>query len=333
MKKSKTYYLPFQLLPLFLMIQLSVPQQALSQKDSGNQVIKITGTRLTFPIFQRWSEEYTKLHPQIKILVKSGIPSASADILIVSHHLGSTDVKEGQAAIAITRYLQLPIINSQRDNVSTLQSDGFTEDELKKVYFQGNSDDYILPPEYHFVVYKREKPACASIALANHFGQQQVDIKGVGIEGDDQDLLEAVKKDVKAISYNNLGFIYDIQTRKVVDGIAIIPIDFNENGKIDEDEKIYSTLDLVLQYAEKTNNPKLFLENVNVIVQKNSRKEVIDFLQWVLKYGQRYNHAYGFLNLDKKQIASEKEFLSNIHSANSGNSSKSISTNYHVSND
>ena len=316
MKKISYYHLIWQamyfLLPLVL---LSNPLSA--QQDSINQVIKITGTRLTFPIFQRWGEEYTKLHPQIKFIVKSGISSGSADLLIVSHQLGLTDIKESQTALVITRYLQLPIINSQRDGVSSIQSAGFTETDLRRIYFSDNGNDDMLPPEYRYAVYKRERPACASIAFANHFGLQQNDIQGTGVTGDDHDLLEAVKKDVNGISYNNLGFIYDIETRKVVDSIAIVPIDFNENGKIDPEEKIYNTLDDVLNFAEKTNNTKLLIENVHVIIQKNSRKEVLDFLQWVLKDGQQYNHRYGFLNLDKKVISSEKKNLANIHYVNS----------------
>jgi len=46
---------------------------------------------------------------------------------------------------------------------------------------------------------------------------------------------------------------------------VIIPIDFNENGKIDPVEKIYNTLDDVLKYAEQTKAknyfPKTFMQS------------------------------------------------------------------------
>jgi hypothetical protein len=38
-------------------------------------------------------------------------------------------------------------------------------------------------------------------------------------------LSAAVKNDVNGISYNNLALIYDLQTRKVADSIAVIPVD------------------------------------------------------------------------------------------------------------
>ncbi|MBS1599073.1 MAG: hypothetical protein JST75_12685 [Bacteroidetes bacterium] len=283
-----------------------------SQTDSTSQVIKITGTRLTYPIIQKWIDEYTLLHPQVKILVSSKIPASGADILIVSHILGPQDVKETQSSIALTRYIQLPIVTSRRDDIAGLQSAGFTETDFKRIYFSGISDDAMIPQEYRFVVYKREKSACASIAFANHFGNQQKDIDGIGVNGDDRDLLEAVKKDVRGISYNNLGFIYDIKTRKIVDSIAIVPIDFNKNGKIDEDEKIYNTLDNVLDYAEKTKSPKLLAENVHALFSKTARKDVTEFLSWILAKGQQYNHAYGFVNLDPRVIASEQKLISSF---------------------
>ena len=107
-----------------------------------------------------------------------------------------------------------------------------------------------------------------------------------------------MKQDVNGVSYNNLGFIYDLKTRKLIDSIAIVPIDFNENGKIDANERIYGTLDNVLTYAEKTNSTKLLIEEVHVLYdQNNSNKEVAKFLKWVLISGQQFNHDFGFINL------------------------------------
>ena len=36
--------------------------------------------------------------------------------------------------------------------------------------------------------------------------------------------------------------------------------------------------------------------------QQTVRKEVSDFLKWVLLDGQKYNHAEGFLNLDQQDL-------------------------------
>ena len=259
--------------------------------------IRIAGTRLTYPLFQKWIDEYMKENPSIHFILNSKQPADSVDISIVSHILAPKDIKLGKTELVVSRYVQLPVVNSNRPDVAELQAKGFDNAHFKKVYF-GDNVNTSLASDAIFTVYKRKQPACASQSFANHFGSQQNDIKGIGVVGDDKDLLSAVKQDKNGISYNNLGFIYDLRTRKLVDSIAIVPIDFNENGRIDKDENIYGSLDYVIGYAEKTNNPKLLIENVHVLFNKeNTKKEVTSFLQWVLTEGQKYNHAYGFLNL------------------------------------
>ena len=103
-------------------------------------------------------------------------------------------------------------------------------------------------------VYRRDKNVCASRSFAENVTGSQLDVAGTLVNGDDRALSAAVKKDINGISYNNLGLIYDLHTRKVLDSIAIIFIDFNENGKIDDDENIYATLDNVLNYLSTNSN-------------------------------------------------------------------------------
>jgi phosphate transport system substrate-binding protein len=291
-------------LSLFFLGWLALLVPALAQPS---RTIRITGTRLAYPIFQRWADEYTKLHPGLTFQV-SKLPADSADLVIVSYTLRPADVKEGQTVIALTRYAQLPVVSSRRPDVAALQAKGFNEAAFRQVYFSGKQES--TPSIYTFTVYKRQQPACASIAFANHFGSGQQDIKGNGVTGDDRDLLAAVKRDPSGISYNNLGFLYDLATRKPVDSIAIIPIDLNENGRADADENIYASLDDVLDFIESTHHPRIPLENVNVLVRKNDPDgTVAAFLQWVLSTGQQYNHAYGFINLDGSVAQSEVRAL------------------------
>ncbi|MFP5039373.1 PstS family phosphate ABC transporter substrate-binding protein [Parasediminibacterium sp. JCM 36343] len=266
--------------------------------NAQQTTIRIAGTRLTYPLMQKWIDEYSKQHPGTTFILNSKIPADSVDISIVSHKLAPSDIKPGKTYIALSRYVQLPVVNSSRPDVAALQEKGFTDASFKEVYFDEKAAGNTLVSDAVFTVYKRKQSACASQSFANHFGSEQKDIKGIGVVGDDKDLLSAVKQDKNGISYNNLGFIYNIQTRKLVDSIAIVPIDFNENGKIDEQEKIYNNLDEVINYAEKTNSPKLLIENVYVLFKEKGRsKEETAFLKWVLEKGQKYNHQYGFLNL------------------------------------
>ena len=214
--------------------------------------------------------------------------------------------------MAVNRYAQLPIVNSNRVDLKHLQQKGFTQQDLKNIFFtdKENKTDVFSNP---FTIYKRNKKVCASRSFAENVTGLQQEIYGVGVTGDDRSLSAAVRNDLTGISYNNLGFVYNIQTRKVADSIAVIPIDINENGVIDRNEKNYATLDNVLDFIYQTKSTKIPQENVNVVFSNNiSNKAAIDFLKWIITEGQQYNRAYGFLNLDKSVAVKEQVFLNII---------------------
>ena len=120
----------------------------------------------------------------------------------------------------------------------------------------------------------------------------------------------AVVNDINGISYNNLGLVYNIQTRKVADGIAIVPIDINENGIVDEDENHYTTIDDLLDFIAQSGTSKIPQENVNVVLNKNKiNKDILDFLQWIITDGQQYNRQYGFMSLGNNVVLQELHLL------------------------
>ena len=87
-------------------------------------------------------------------------------------------------------------------------------------------------------VYTRSDSCGAAETWAQYLGgKNQEDLKGVGVYGD-PGLAEAVRKDVYRIGYNNLNYAYDFKTGLPLNGLFVIPIDVNENGRIDPGENL-----------------------------------------------------------------------------------------------
>jgi phosphate transport system substrate-binding protein len=251
---------------------------------------------------QQWANEFHQQHPDITFQIGANQPGETVDLQIISHSLGEKDLAGGKSYVALARYIQLPVVNKERKDLPDLISRGFSDKAIKNIYFAGNTNENSSQEENPFTVYTRSKPACASISFAQHFGHEQKDISGIGVNGDDRDLLTAIKRDINGLSYNNLGFIYNLQTRQVTDSIAIVPIDLNDNGKIDGNEKIYGTIDEVIAFQEKNNHPRIPVEFVYVVYQKAQSKEATDaFINWIITKGQDYNNDYGFLTLNNTQ--------------------------------
>ena len=71
--------------------------------------------------------------------------------------------------------------------------------------------------------------------------KKQENLTGIGVYGD-PGLAETVRRDPLAIGFNNIGFAFDSKTGKQVDGLLVVPIDINANGKIDTEENFYDNL-------------------------------------------------------------------------------------------
>lgn len=303
---------------IFTVLVLLVLIQTVNAQSTNAPVIKITGTKFPFEIMQQWINAYTQVHPEVKFELSKAIPADSADLMIAAHAFRPGELKDEQAIIAVNTYAQLPIVNSNRPDLQALQQKGFTQQDLKNIFFSSeeNKTDALNNP---VTIYKRDKNVCATRSFAENVTGIQKDIYGIAVTGDDRSLSAAVRNDLTGISYNNLGLVYNIQSRKVADSIAVIPIDINENGVIDSNEKNYATLDNVLDFIEQTGSKKIPQENVNIVFNKRSvNKNALDFLQWIITEGQQYNRQFGFLSLDKNVVLQQQHLL-NVYESNAKN--------------
>jgi phosphate transport system substrate-binding protein len=291
-----------------------------SQTKENGKVL-ISGTRFTYPLVEKWISEFNKTYPdvEVRILPRKSSKEDSANLVINAHQINPENLKPGYEYINIGRYALLAISNSNNPANEKWLKKGLKESEVKKLFFEDanyfeseNTKNKKKEKDFQPTVYTREEKACAPIAFANHYGFQQENIKGKGVSGDDKYLIYALKKDSSAITYNNPGYVFDLKTRTVVPGITIIPYDLNENGKVDEDENFYSDLDQLIQNAESNKSGALPVEHVNISYPKqfnSSNNNIKLFLDFVLREGQKFNHEYGFLNLDNDLLAKQKALL------------------------
>ena len=275
----------------------------LHAQNSNDKVI-ITGTRFTYPIIEKWIYEFKKSYPDVPVsLAPLGSPAAdSANLKISSHDIEKSDLKEGDNYVAVAKYGLMPIANAKSPLVPYYKNKGLQEKDINELFFTDNSTK-----DKNYVVYTREKKSCAPISFAAYYGHSFLELSGVKVPGDDKDLLKALKKDSLGVSYNNLGYVYNVRTRKLEEGIAVLPLDLNHNGKIDSDENYYATLDEVIKKYENTQSKLLATEDVNIIYSKTSpTPNITVFLNWVLNEGQKYNHEVGFLNFNASELNKQK---------------------------
>jgi phosphate transport system substrate-binding protein len=294
---KKVFYLS-----VFLLLQtLAAPAQNNTGSNSRT-TIRYSGTRLTYPLVEAWIKEFTKLHPQVEFRqIPRGEDASGADIKILAYTLDKNNFKPDEQILIVSNYAQVPVTNSANPEVEKWKKTGVSDEQLQNLFFRKNTTAGAAGHNI-VTVYTRDIPACATKSFAGHYGKETGEINGKPVSGDDRSLIEAVLKDTNGVTFNNLGFVYNLQTGKVKDGISVIPLDINGNGKLDENEQYYEDLQKLINAIEAGKIPQLSVDNVNFVFSKNPSPALSEFVDWVVTDGQKLNHQFGFLKTGTTDI-------------------------------
>ena len=314
----------WQIIVLFLILALVLAgcgeKSAETQAGELSGTITISGAWALYPMMTRWAEEFQKLNPKVQFDVSAGgAGKGMADALggIVDIGMVSRDItpeEEGKGAfwVAVTKDAVVPVINAQNPVLQDLLSKGLTRQVLIDIYITGKIKTWgeaVGRPEVTtpIDVYTRSDAAGAPETWAKYLGKKQEDLMGVGVFGD-PGLLDAVIKDPNGIGFNNIGYAFDTQTGKPVEGGVVLPLDVNEDGKADADEVLETKAEAVQAVATgKYPSPPARAEN---LVTKGAPPGLIKaFIEWILTEGQKFVDEAGYVPLTQEQLDASMQKL------------------------
>jgi phosphate transport system substrate-binding protein len=293
-----------------VLFALFISSTAFAAENTAKEPIVISGTKFTYPLIEKWIAEYQKVNPNTTIkLASKANAGQTADLNIIAHQPAQNELQPNQQIIYAGRYALLPVTNNNNPILTATAKKGLNKKELDKLFFEVvdyESDEPAQKSKYKANIYSRDNQACASTALAGYYGHKTSEIRGKKVFGDDIYLLSAIKKDSIGLTYNNLGYIYDVNSRNMKDGLALLPIDLKKEAK----SILTGNLDQVINVLESVKVEIIPVEKIGFIyAQQSAGKEIAEFLKWVLTDGQKFNHEKGFLNLDKQQLAEQTNKL------------------------
>jgi phosphate transport system substrate-binding protein len=283
------------------------------------KVVVITGARFSYKLVQKWIDDYNKVNPNVQIIIESrGSADPQKFDILAEVYEQDEEIKKSREYISVGRYAILPVATSGSSFARIYNDKGLNTELIKQIFFHDLFADKekLKPVKAPFTVYTRLQKAGVPVVFSNYFGYQQKDIKGNAIAGADAHLLKALLRDSTGVTYLPLPLMYDEQTRKPIEGLTVLPVDLNGNGRVSENEKFYNTIDTVIEHLEAVgpddikNIPVGYL-HLSVDRQKASA-EAIDFLKWINEHGQKDLHEFGYLKPEAKRFEKEKfnEFAS-----------------------
>lgn len=295
---------------------------AASNGDTLKGKITLSGAFALYPLAVKWAEEFQKLHPNVLVNVSAGgagkgmtdALSKMVDLGMYSKAVSPEEQAKGAWWIAVSKDAVLPTINANNPVMADLQKKGLTKKKFIDIFITGTAKTWGQAvgnsSKAELQVYTRSDACGAADMWARYLGnKKQEDLLGLGVNGD-PGVADAVKRSPEGIGYNNLGFVYEMQTRKVYAGLAVIPIDLNENGVIDPDENFYGTMDQVMKAINDGKYPSPPARDLYFVSGgKPGNPLVTAFLHWVLTDGQKYVSEAGYVNIQPDQIAKELQKL------------------------
>lgn len=281
-----------------------------AQEISQNKVV-ITGVRFAYPLVDKWIKQYSAENPKAQIVIETRtITDPEKYDLLIEAYDQEKEVKDGREYVSIGRYALLPVANSKSEFAKEYSDKGLIEKTYKQIFFHdiyAEKDKSITTP---FTVYTRLQKAGAPLTFAKYFGYEQQQIKGKTIAGADEHLIKALLKDDTGITYTVPGLAFDLTSRKPAEGLTIIPVDLDGNGRVSKEEKAVDNLDQFLQKLETEKVKNIPVEYVHFSIAKNnSNPEAKKFLLWVASHAEEDLHQYGYLKPEAKRLQLEKEKL------------------------
>ncbi len=314
MKKFTSYFF------VFLLISTLSANKVLSQsKDDLKGNISISGAFALYPLTVKWAEEFKKIHPRVKIDISAGgagkgmtdVLSNMVDIGLISREINPEEFKKGAFAIAVTKDAVVPTVSATNPNIKDILANGLDRDAAINIFISGKTKTWGqaigTKSAVPIRIYTRSDACGAGETWAGYLGKKQEDLLGVGVFGD-PGLAQAVSKDPSGIAYNNIGYAYDIETKQPNPGIKVLPLDVNNNGKIDPDEDFYGTLDKLVGAIASGKYPSPPARDLYFVTSgKPVKKELVEFIKWSLTEGQKYVFDSGYANLSKEKLAAALE--------------------------
>jgi phosphate transport system substrate-binding protein len=95
------------------------------------------------------------------------------------------------------------------------------------------------------------------------------------------------------MGYNNLNYAYDFNTGLPPKGLSIIPIDVNENGKVDPEEDL-RTKAQAIQAVASGRYPSPPARDLYLVTKDGFKGITNSFILWILTDGQKHVDENGY---------------------------------------
>ncbi len=287
--------------------------------DELEGTIRVSGAWALYPMMVKWAEEFQKVHPKVRVEVSAGgAGKGAADALaglveigMISREIKQEEIDQGAFFVPVVKDAVFPAVNAANPVLPALLAHGLPRQTSVALWIEGRAMTWGQAAGTACAdpvnVYTRSDACGAADTWAKYLGGAQEDLQGIAVYGD-PGLAEAVNQDPLGIGYNNLNYAYDPQTGRPVAGLVIVPIDVNENGRVDPEEKL-DTKAQALEAVLSGVYPSPPARDLYLMTRGRFQGLALEFVRWILTAGQQYVDGTGYILLHDSQVQEALEKL------------------------
>lgn len=307
---------------LLTAVALSAVSCGGGSKEGGmDGELSLSGAFALYPLAVQWAEEFRSIYPDVRVDISAGgagkgMTDALAgvvDLGMVSREVYPPEEAKGAVGFAVAKDAVAATVNAANPKIKELLERGMTREAAIKIWITGEAktwgDVLGTDDDTPLHVYTRSDACGAAETWALWLGGKQEDLFGTAVFGD-PGVAAAVQKDIYGIGFNNIGYAYDNDTHKPNDGILVMPIDIDGNGRITPDERFYDTKDRFIEAIAEDKYPSPPARDLYLVTKGVPTDSVtVAFIKYVLGKGQEKNVPAGYIGMSEEKVQRSLDML------------------------
>lgn len=310
---KNTIFLLISLLLFYFLILSSVFNSKSRSFKSQNNLpskssISVYSTPELYELTARWASEYSIFNPDADIKVIKATKLPITQYVRKKGTLGftsaetdpSTDYNNSLWKEIVGRDIIVMVFNSENPFIDEICEQGISPEGLAQIMNEPGTTNWgtlLETPATVPVNLYMTDDASINSGMAKLLNLNQIKIDGIRVE-DGRKMISSVQNDPYSIGICKITSIIDFNGQSIINNIKLLPLDRNDNGKVDNMEDIYDDLNVFLRAVWAGKYPEVLAHAIySVSLIKPTNKTEIAFLKWVLSDGQKFLNNYGYSNL------------------------------------
>lgn len=265
-----------------------------------------------------WAEEFSRENPAYRVVVNrsddditSIISAGGMKMAFATDEMIASDVNASLWRMVVARDVIVPVINSENPFISIIEERGISPSKLGQMLSESTvpSWERLIDTDTRAQIHLfRVDDASVDASVSDFLGNSSFQQRGVMTAGSEE-MIKRIKGDRLAIGFCRLADIISPAGNEFIEGVRVMPVDINSNGRVDYFENIYGDLNSLAKGVWIGKYPKSLFTNIYAVAPASPvDKGEAAFLRWIITEGQNYLNSSGFsgLVLNERQSKLDK---------------------------